>query len=257
MDMIEKFASLGVIHSDFNEFNLLLDNKSKIWVIDFPQMVSYLHRDAEFFFNRDVECINTFFKMILDCEGGRHPNMKDVSVVERMDLQLKASGYDREIVTLSTSINNVQINNTKRYIEVNRSMSEVVEEVNENDSSNEYIGEEIDSDTNSNDLNNISENVELITENQNTDENSLQNILQKIEVEDEEQLTIDKNFVDKINSRVKKQPVTYSEETADMDTVIEEGQNRYIRQALQKQNKSNQRLKLKKGKKQFKSEDQD
>lgn len=36
MDLIERFAENGLIHSDFNEFNIMIDNEQRIWVIDFP-----------------------------------------------------------------------------------------------------------------------------------------------------------------------------------------------------------------------------
>ena len=36
MDIIEKFASHGLIHSDFNEFNIMIDNEFRICIIDFP-----------------------------------------------------------------------------------------------------------------------------------------------------------------------------------------------------------------------------
>nr|KAG5706571.1 hypothetical protein BaRGS_028742 [Batillaria attramentaria] len=38
MDLIVRLAQHGVIHSDFNEFNLMLDAKDHITLIDFPQM---------------------------------------------------------------------------------------------------------------------------------------------------------------------------------------------------------------------------
>ena len=43
LDLIEKFAQYGLIHSDFNEFNIMIDVKQKIYIIDFPQMVSTSH----------------------------------------------------------------------------------------------------------------------------------------------------------------------------------------------------------------------
>jgi RIO kinase 2 len=40
----------------------MLDYESKdIRVIDFPQCVSTSHKNAEFYFNRDVDCIYTYF----------------------------------------------------------------------------------------------------------------------------------------------------------------------------------------------------
>lgn len=47
MDLIVRFANHGVIHGDFNEFNLMLDENDKPIVIDFPQMVSTSHENAK------------------------------------------------------------------------------------------------------------------------------------------------------------------------------------------------------------------
>lgn len=47
MDLIVKLANHGLIHGDFNEFNLMLDDQDHITMIDFPQMVSTSHPNAE------------------------------------------------------------------------------------------------------------------------------------------------------------------------------------------------------------------
>ncbi len=47
MNLIFRFGELGIIHGDFNEFNLLLDQKGKIFVIDFPQIIPVTHPNAE------------------------------------------------------------------------------------------------------------------------------------------------------------------------------------------------------------------
>lgn len=44
LDLVERFAKNGLIHSDFNEFNIMIDKSQKIFIIDFPQMVSTTHR---------------------------------------------------------------------------------------------------------------------------------------------------------------------------------------------------------------------
>eukprot|EP01047_Picozoa_sp_COSAG01_P112887 COSAG01_NODE_41612_length_449_cov_0.891429_1_plen_124_part_10 len=62
MALILRLASVGLIHSDFNEFNLMVDDEEQVTLIDFPQMVSISHKDARFYFERDVECIITFFE---------------------------------------------------------------------------------------------------------------------------------------------------------------------------------------------------
>ncbi len=48
MDLIVRFAHAGLIHGDFNEFNILVRRETgEPVVIDFPQMVSTSHENAE------------------------------------------------------------------------------------------------------------------------------------------------------------------------------------------------------------------
>ena len=47
MNLLLKVAKHGVIHSDFNEFNIMIDENEKPILIDFPQMVSTSHVEAE------------------------------------------------------------------------------------------------------------------------------------------------------------------------------------------------------------------
>jgi RIO kinase 2 len=41
---------------------LQIDDDEKVTMIDFPQMVSVKHRNAQMFFDRDIECIYKFFR---------------------------------------------------------------------------------------------------------------------------------------------------------------------------------------------------
>lgn len=50
MALIVRFARAGLVHGDFNEFNLLIGREEgEVVVIDFPQCVSTSHPDAEWF----------------------------------------------------------------------------------------------------------------------------------------------------------------------------------------------------------------
>jgi RIO kinase 2 len=62
--LLVRFATCGLIHGDFNEFNLLVDLKDvkKVTVIDFPQIISIEHAEAKEQFERDVTCIERFFE---------------------------------------------------------------------------------------------------------------------------------------------------------------------------------------------------
>jgi len=47
MDLLVKLANYGLIHGDFNEFNILINDDEEITLIDFPQMVSIEHENAQ------------------------------------------------------------------------------------------------------------------------------------------------------------------------------------------------------------------
>lgn len=73
MDLIVKLASHGLIHSDFNEFNLMCSDSGELTLIDFPQMASTDHRNAEWYFDRDVQCIRDYFKRKFGFESSSYP----------------------------------------------------------------------------------------------------------------------------------------------------------------------------------------
>ncbi|KAK9150922.1 hypothetical protein Syun_009231 [Stephania yunnanensis] len=60
--LVIRLAEHGLIHCDFNEFNIMIDDNEMVTMIDFPQMVSVSHRNAQMYFDRDVECIFKFFR---------------------------------------------------------------------------------------------------------------------------------------------------------------------------------------------------
>ena len=47
MQLIVRLASYGLVHGDFNEFNLLIEDDMRVTLIDFPQMISTSHANAE------------------------------------------------------------------------------------------------------------------------------------------------------------------------------------------------------------------
>ncbi|CAN6567867.1 unnamed protein product [Malus baccata var. baccata] len=60
--LVVRLAEHGLIHCDFNEFNIMIDDDKKVTMIDFPQMVSVSHHNAQMYFDRDVECVFKFFR---------------------------------------------------------------------------------------------------------------------------------------------------------------------------------------------------
>ncbi|KAM9367701.1 serine/threonine-protein kinase RIO2 [Phaethornis superciliosus] len=97
MDLIVKLANHGLIHGDFNEFNLILDNDDHVTMIDFPQMVSTSHTNAEWYFDRDVNCIKEFFKKRFNYESELFPTFKDIRRECSLDREIAASGYTKEM----------------------------------------------------------------------------------------------------------------------------------------------------------------
>ncbi|NWX47212.1 RIOK2 kinase, partial [Steatornis caripensis] len=97
MDLIIKLANHGLIHGDFNEFNLILDNDDHVTMIDFPQMISTSHANAEWYFDRDVNCIKEFFKKRFNYESELFPEFKDIRRECSLDREVAASGYMKEL----------------------------------------------------------------------------------------------------------------------------------------------------------------
>lgn len=129
MAMLLRLAQHGLIHGDFNEFNILIkeevmprmneigeeipvkegeeedeDIKLVPVLIDFPQMVSMEHKNAEMYFDRDVACIKRYFQRrysFVSDEPG--PFFKDAKKLlgrdgaTRLDVTAEASGFSKKM----------------------------------------------------------------------------------------------------------------------------------------------------------------
>ncbi|XP_039119242.1 serine/threonine-protein kinase rio2 isoform X2 [Dioscorea cayenensis subsp. rotundata] len=106
LGLIVRLAEHGLIHCDFNEFNIMIDDNEEVTMIDFPQMVSVSHRNAEMYFDRDVECIFKFFRKRFNLSG--HEDEDDNDDGSESDLEsnsrptfssiTKSSGFlDKEL----------------------------------------------------------------------------------------------------------------------------------------------------------------
>ncbi len=110
MDMVVSLAKRGLIHGDFNEFNILLKEEEsaggkvtlKPVIIDFPQTISTNHVNAEVYFDRDVACVKRYFERrfgFTSDEAG--PFFKDVvgdiGPERRLDIEVEASGFSKKM----------------------------------------------------------------------------------------------------------------------------------------------------------------
>jgi RIO kinase 2 len=117
MGILSKLARLGLVHCDFNEFNLFVDDEERVTLIDFPQMISTSHANADELFDRDVQGVVKFFERkfggVDEAEriiNGCYPTLKDIlialhaeevggkggDVEAPIDRQLRASGWVKE-----------------------------------------------------------------------------------------------------------------------------------------------------------------
>ncbi|XP_030631911.1 serine/threonine-protein kinase RIO2 [Chanos chanos] len=97
MELIVKLANHGLIHGDFNEFNLMIDDNDHVTMIDFPQMVSTTHPNAEWYFDRDVKCVRDFFVKRFNYESELHPTFQDIRRTYSLDVEISASGYTKDM----------------------------------------------------------------------------------------------------------------------------------------------------------------
>ena len=83
MSIIIKLANeFGVVHGDFNEFNILIKNDGTFEpvMIDFPQMISVGHELAAEYFERDVNCTVDFFGKRFSYESDYIPCFEQLEI---------------------------------------------------------------------------------------------------------------------------------------------------------------------------------
>ncbi|KAK2011496.1 RIO1 family protein [Colletotrichum eremochloae] len=119
ISLLLRLAKHGLIHGDYNEFNILIkeeksttktdDGEEEVItlipiVIDFPQMISMDHQNAEMYFDRDVNCIKRFFeKRFHFTSTTPGPFYKDAKKTvgkggaKRIDATLEASGFTKKM----------------------------------------------------------------------------------------------------------------------------------------------------------------
>ncbi|XP_060072112.1 serine/threonine-protein kinase RIO2-like [Ylistrum balloti] len=97
MELIVRLGNCGVIHGDFNEFNLMVDDNGSVTMYDFPQMISTSHFNAEWYFNRDVRCIREFFARRFHYESELYPKFSDLRRDDNLDVEVSASGFTKEM----------------------------------------------------------------------------------------------------------------------------------------------------------------
>lgn len=100
MSIVVRLAECGLVHCDFNEFNLMIGENGQLTMIDFPQMISTSHPNAQELFDRDVKGLVKFFSRL---QGGAYtpdsvPQLDEIiaDTENRLDVDVQASGFNNE-----------------------------------------------------------------------------------------------------------------------------------------------------------------
>ena len=138
MDFILKLGENGLIHGDFNEFNILLNiNKpDEIVVIDFPQMISIHHSEAENYFKRDVQCVKNFFIKKFNITFDEDLKFEDIKQINFLDQELKAYGYLKEKKTKNKKDDDKEDNKEEEKDEKKEEDNNFINKENNNEGNN-------------------------------------------------------------------------------------------------------------------------
>lgn len=275
MDLIKRFAQHGLIHSDFNEFNLMCDKDQNLFVIDFPQMVSTDHPDASFYYKRDVECIKTLFKRKLRYEENEEVDpLEEIEVVKHLDQEVHASGYykyakvkAREIRAMEKIIDEEkkkQIENEGEEVIYEDEEGEGEEEDEELEEKEEIVKEDVkgglEEEDDEDEIENV-ENEKLVEEKDEDDEDAIENVeiekgVEKKHEEDQEEEIVgeNENKVEKENLDSDERPpignfeIETPETQDQFENQVDNGEMKYIKKALKKKFKKKKKFKTNKNK---------
>ncbi|CUM67475.1 uncharacterized protein PRCAT00005172001 [Priceomyces carsonii] len=195
MRFIVELANHGLIHCDFNEFNIIICEKDgdvkdslKFIVIDFPQCVSIEHTDAKRYFDRDVDGIRSYFKKrfkyvpehdstMYETDGYgdgyryAYPNFKrDVHRSNTLDVEVQASGYSKKKLTkkedkdLEGAVREMRINDDSEDSDNQSDHSEIdIENSYDDESEDDYsYDEDLEDDFERNDEDDVNKNEKII-----------------------------------------------------------------------------------------------
>lgn len=167
LNMILELANkYGVVHGDFNEFNILIHNQTnEPYLIDFPQMVSTDHQLAKEYFERDVQCILSFFEKRFACVADEVPTFEEIENSENTENIIKVVNDENDML--------------HRYLEDNLLLSEnFKDKMNLNDESDAINSELIDK-CDLNEMNKSNDENELNDKNDSENVNKSKNMNEK------------------------------------------------------------------------------
>jgi len=230
MDLLLRLAGLGFVHCDFNEFNLMITDSDNIKVIDFPQMVSIEHANAQMYFDRDVQCIRDFFRRKYGFESRHYPRFQDIVRTHNLDVEVTASGFTKdEDSTFEEAVSGLRNQNFKGNEDAEDEKGESDEESDEDESEEDEEENASGDDNKDDEADDISAKLEDMDIEKNTNTQS-------------------RPFRDKMNKKEKSAVLDDSSVTrTTMKTLSEKDIRDKVKRSLSKQQKENQRRRVKKG----------
>ena len=92
--LLYKLAESGLVHGDFNEFNILISQDEKVKIIDFTQMISRDHEQANLYFSRDLAGVKHYFmkKFHLTIEEENDKQLSEIERIDYLDIKYDAFG---------------------------------------------------------------------------------------------------------------------------------------------------------------------
>lgn len=109
LDILYRLAEHGLVHCDFNEFNIMVDEEAHVTLIDFPQMVAVSHHNANELFQRDINGLVKFFAMKM------HYIPPDEAIKSLSDIVRSESNIESELKTMP-SLNEAEDNELQEYL---------------------------------------------------------------------------------------------------------------------------------------------
>ena len=97
VDLAVRLLRIGVVHADFSQYNLIIDENGDVTIIDFPQCLKYTMPEAEEKFDHDLNELRRFFKLRFKLEVESLPKFSDfIDEIVPRDLSSKQKQENEE-----------------------------------------------------------------------------------------------------------------------------------------------------------------
>lgn len=99
IDLAVRLLKIGVVHADFSQYNIIVDEQGNVTLIDFPQCMKASNPDSEEKFNHDLKELERFFDLRFNLKIESLPQFSefvDEIVPRDLSVPTKSSGEEEE-----------------------------------------------------------------------------------------------------------------------------------------------------------------